>query len=94
VKPIMTMLDETRDMDRALPLIRALGHLGDPGAVPSIERYAVKSLFSRPPTDVRIAAYRALHQIGTPHARKLLNRAIDDRDPKVKAAVKSILHLR
>jgi hypothetical protein len=94
LKPIMTMLDETRDMDRALPLIRALGHLGDPGAVASIERYAVKSLFSRPPADVRVAAYRALHQIGTPHARKLLNRAIDDRDPKVKSAVKSILNLR
>lgn len=94
LRPLIAMLDATSDPDRVLPLVRALGQIGDPGAVPSIEKHAVTSLFSKPRTDVRIASYRALHAIGTPHARKLLNRAVDDRDPEVKAAVKGILGMR
>lgn len=94
LRPLIAMLDATGDPDQVLPLVRALGQIGDPGAVPSIEKHAVTSLFSKPRTDVRIASYRALHGIGTPHARKLLNRAVDDRDPEVKAAVRSILGMR
>ena len=90
----IAMLDATKDPEEALPLIRALGQLADPGAVSSIERFAVRSLFSRPPTDVRITAYRALSAMGTPHARRLLNKAVNDKDPEVKAAVKEMLHLR
>lgn len=91
LRHVIRMLDETKDPEEAIPLIRALGHLGDPGAVPSIEKHAVRTLFSKPRTDVRIAAYRALHQIGTPHARRLLNQAVDDKEPAVKAAVKEML---
>lgn len=94
LKRLVTMLDETKDPDEALPVIRALGQLGDPGAVASIEKHAVRTLFSKPRTDVRITAYRALNQIDTPHARRLLNQAMDDKDPEVKAAVRQILHLR
>lgn len=94
VRPLVAKLDAARDPDQALPLLRALGQIGDPGAVASIEKHAVRTLFSKPRADVRIAAYRALHGIGTPHARKLLNRAVEDRDPGVKAAVRSILGMR
>ncbi|MDX1493226.1 MAG: HEAT repeat domain-containing protein, partial [Longimicrobiales bacterium] len=94
LRSIIKMLDSTSDPDEAIPLIRALGHLGDPGAVASIEKHVVPKLFSRPRTDVRIVGYRALHQIGTPHARRLLNQAMDDKDPEVKAAVKEILGMR
>lgn len=91
LRSIIKMLDETKDPDEAVPLIRALGHLGDPGAVPSIEKHAKRSLFSKPRTDVRIAAYRALHHIGTPHARQLIDEAVDDKEPEVKAAVREML---
>lgn len=94
VRPLIAMLDACSDPDECVPLIRALGQLGDPGAVNAIEKHAVRSLFSRPRTDVRIAAYRALNQIGTPHARRLLNQAVGDKDPEVKAAVKELLHMR
>lgn len=93
-RPLLAMLEATKDPDEVLPLVRALGRIGDPGAVVSIEKHATTSLFSRPRTDVRITAYRALNEIGTPHARRLLNQAIDDKDPVVKAAVKEILGLR
>ena len=73
LKPLVAMLDATKDPDEAAPLIRALGRIADPGAVRSIEKHAVTSLFSRPRADVRITAYRALNEIGTPHARRLLN---------------------
>lgn len=94
VKPLVAMLDATKDPDEAGPLIRALGRIRDPGAVRSIEKHAVTSLFSRPRTDVRITAYRALNEIGTPHARRLVNQAINDKDARVKSAVKEILHIR
>ena len=94
LKPLIAMLEGTTDPDECIPLIRALGHLGDPGAVASIEKHAVRTLFSKPRTDVRIAAYRALNQIGTPHARRLLNQAVSDKDAEVKAAVKEMLHMR
>ena len=94
LKPLIAMLEAATDPDESLPLIRALGQLGDPGAVASIEKHAVRSLFSKPRTDVRIAAYRALNAIGTPHARRLLNQAVSDKDPEVKSAVKEILHIR
>ena len=63
-------------------------------AVSSIEKHAVTSLFSKPRTDVRITSYRALNEIGTPHARRLLNQAVDDKDPAVKSAVKEMLGMR
>jgi hypothetical protein len=91
VRPLITGLDAATDPDGVVPLVRALGQIGDPGAVPSLEKHAVRSLFSKPRADVRIAAYRALHAIGTPHARSLVDRAIDDRDAEVKAAVRSMV---
>lgn len=94
LRSIIKLLDDASDPDEVVPLIRALGHLGDPGAVPSIEKHVVPKLFSKPPARVRIVGYRALQQIGTPHARRLLNQAINDKDLEVRAAVKEILGLR
>jgi HEAT repeat protein len=92
-RSLITMLDDTEDPDEALPLVRALGQLGDPGAVSSLEKHAICSLFSKPRTDVRIAAYRALNHIETPHARGLLKKAVSDKDAEVKAAVKDLLNM-
>ena len=64
-----------------------LGQLEDPGAVPVLEKHAVPSLFAKPRTDVRVAAYRALYHIGTPHAMKLLAKASSDKDSIVQSAV-------
>ena len=72
---------------------RALGQLGDPGAVNTIEKHAVGGRFSKPKSDVRIAAYKALNHIGTPHARRLLNQAMDDKDAEVKKVVRETLGL-
>jgi HEAT repeat protein len=72
-------------------VLQALGQLGDPGAVNAIEKKAVGSFFSRPPTEVRIAADRALHHIGTPHAMQVLHAAADDKDPVVKNVARQLL---
>ena len=93
LRRLISLLDGSKDPDQCLPLIRSLGQLGDPGAVVSIEKHAVPSLFSKPRADVRINAYRALNAIGTPRARKLLNQAISDKDVEVRAAVKDLLHM-
>lgn len=94
VRPLVAALDEAYEPDDVLPLLHALGQIGDPGAVPSIEKHAVRELFAKPRTEVRIAAYQALDHIGTPHARRLLNQAVSDKDAEVKAAVKALLHMR
>lgn len=94
LRPLLALLEEESDPDVVMGVLRALGQLGDPGAVNAIEKRAVGSFFSRPPTDVRIAAYRALHNIGTPHAKSLLLQAADDKDPAVKGPVRQLLGMR
>lgn len=94
VKPLLAMLNANPDPDEVLPLLRALGQLGDPAAVQSIEKHAVRTLFSKPPAEVRIAAYRALHLIGTPHAKQLLRDVIRDKDQDVKSAVKEMVYTK
>lgn len=88
---LIAMLDETEEADARVTVLRALGQLADPGAVQAIEKLAVRSLFSKQPTEVRIAAYQALHRIGTPHARQLIQAALSDKDPAVQAAVRKLL---
>jgi HEAT repeat protein len=91
LRPLIAMLEEEDDPDLTLAALHALGLLKDPAAVQAIERHAVGSFLRRPAPDVRIAAYRALRHIGTPRARRLLNQAVDDRDPSVKAEVRRLL---
>jgi HEAT repeat protein len=92
LRPLLAMLGAEGDPDRLQPLIRALGQLGDPGAVPAIEKHAVRTMFSKPTTEVRVEAYRALHQIGTPHARELVQQALSDKkDVGLRAAVRRVV---
>lgn len=91
LRPLLAMLEAEADPDRLQSLIRALGALGDPGAVPAIEKHAVRTMFSKPPTEVRVEAYRALHQIGSPHARELVQQALSDKDVGLRAAVRRIV---
>ncbi len=91
LKPLLAVLDQESDPEVLIAVLRALGQLGDPGAVNSIEKHAVGSFFSRPPAEVRIAAYRALHNIGTPHARELIRQAAEDKDLQVRAAVRPLV---
>jgi hypothetical protein len=91
LRPLVNLLDaEEAPASRAL-LLQALGELGDPGAVPAIQKHAAPSRFSKADTGVRVAAYRALHRIGTPHARELVRRAANDKDPAVRAALRGLV---
>jgi hypothetical protein len=91
LRPLLAQLEDARDGGDSIPFIDALGKLGDPGAVPAIEKHAVKTLFSKPPTEVRVAAYRALHRIGTPHARELVQKALEAKEPGVWVAVRQLV---
>lgn len=90
VRPLVAMLDGSHDPEVLVPVLDALGRIGDPGAVPSIEKHATRDLFGKPPTEVRVEAYRALAHIGTPHARSVLERAVDDKDPVVRRVAKEL----
>lgn len=93
-KALLRRLEEEDSEKVQVQIIRGLGALGDPGAVPAIEKRAVASFFSRPPRRIRIAAYRALASIGTPHATELLQEAREDRDEEVRSAVRDLLNAR
>jgi HEAT repeat protein len=90
LRPLLHMLEAAENPDDIVALLRALGQIGDPGAVSAIEKHAVPSLFSKPSTDVRVAAYRALHAIGSPHARDLIRQTAQDKDPGVRVALRDL----
>ncbi|MFW6200382.1 MAG: HEAT repeat domain-containing protein, partial [Gemmatimonadota bacterium] len=94
VKFLLERLEIETEEKVEVQILRALGALGDPGAVPSIEKRTVGNFFSKPSTTVRVAAYRALGSIGTPRATQLLQEARDDRDDEVRHAVRSVLDRR
>lgn len=90
LRPLLRMLEQSKKPDDVIALLSALGQIGDPGAVPAIEKHAVPSLFSKPRTEVRVAAYRALHAIGSPHARDLIRQTAHDKDPGVRVALRDL----
>jgi len=87
LRTLQGMLETEAEEGIQARILLSLGQLGDPGSVPLMEKRAVGSFFSRPPREIRIAAYRGLAAIGTPHARILLQAALDDRDPEVREVV-------
>ena len=72
-------------------VLRALGALGDPSAVPAIEKRVKGSLLSRPPKGVRLAGLAALASIGTPHAMSLVKKARTDKDPEISSAAAQLV---
>ena len=62
-----------------------------PREVPDIEKRLKGSMFSKPPSSVRIAGLSAMAAIGTPHAVSLVEKARDDKDPDVSSAAKQLL---
>jgi hypothetical protein len=89
LRPLLHLLEEEEEPENRVLLLQALGELGDPGAVPAIEKHAVRARSKKGDMDVRVAAYRALQSIGTPHARELVQQAANDKDPAVRAVVRS-----
>ncbi len=84
VKPLLRLLEKDGNEEVQVESMQALGKLGDPGAVALIERKITGRFFSRPSRAVRLAGFRALASIGTPHAKNLLKKASKDSDPDVR----------
>ena len=72
-------------------VLRALGGLGDAAAVSAIQKRLKGSMFSSPPTGVRIAGLSALAAIGTPKALGQVEKAKGDKDPEISSAAKQLL---
>jgi len=94
VEPLLRTLAQGDERVVEMAILRALGQLGDNRAVPALERKAEGSFLSRPPTEVRIAAYRALAAIDTPGARDVLRGGLRDRDPEVRAMAVQLMRTR
>ncbi|MCJ7628614.1 MAG: HEAT repeat domain-containing protein [Longimicrobiales bacterium] len=88
-RPLLQLLKD-HDPEVQAECLHTLGQIGDPGAVPFIEKKAMGGLFSRPPREVRIAAFRALASIGTARALKILEKGVKDRDSDVQTVAKAL----
>lgn len=92
VGPLLTRLPQEGDAEVELEIVRALGRVGDPRAVPVLaERASGGGFFSRIPGAIRVEAVRALGEIGGEAATAVLQRLLRDRNAEVReAALKAL----
>ncbi len=93
-KQLIEILEKGDEDEVIEQVLRALGGLGDASAVPAIEKRLKGSMFSSPPTGVRIAGLSALASFGTPYALSLVEKAKADKDPEVSSAAAQLLAAR
>lgn len=88
VGPLLNRLPQETDAEVEVEIVRALGRVADPRAVPVLaERAAGGGFFSRIPTAIRVEAVRALGELGGDPSRAVLQRLLRDRSPEVREAV-------
>lgn len=92
VGPLLNRLPQENDPEVEVEIVRALGRVGDPRAVPVLaERAAGGGFFSRVPSSIRVEATRALGEVGGDAARAVLQRLLRERNAEVReAAVKAL----
>jgi HEAT repeat protein len=87
VAPLIDRLGQESDPEAQAEMLRALGRIGNPRAVPALaERASAGGFFSRTPPQVRVEAVRALGEIGGDAANAILQRLIRDRNGEVRDA--------
>ncbi|HEX2079130.1 MAG TPA: HEAT repeat domain-containing protein [Longimicrobium sp.] len=92
VGPLLNRLPQENDAEVEVEVVRALGRVGDPRAVPVLaERASGGGFFSRTPGAIRVEAVRALGEIGGEAAHAVLQRLLRDRNAEVRdAALKAL----
>jgi len=92
VGPLLSRLPQENDPEVEVEILRALGRVGDPRAVPVLaERASGGRFFTRIPASIRVEATRALGEIGGDAARAVLQRLLRERNAEVReAAVKAL----
>lgn len=88
VGPLLNRLPQETDGEVQVEIVRALGRVGDPRAVPVLaERASGGGFFSRIPIAIRVEAVRALGELGGEAAHAVLQRLLRDRNGEVREAV-------
>ncbi|MDB4952139.1 MAG: HEAT-like repeat-containing protein [Gemmatimonadetes bacterium] len=94
VAPLLSQLKTETEPEALVEIVRALGRIGDPRAVPALADRAGGGNWlslSRHPTPLRVEAVRALGEIGGEPARAVLQRLLRDRTAEVRdAAAKAV----
>ena len=92
VGPLLARLPQENDAEVEVEIVRALGRVGDPRAVPVLaERASGGGFFSRIPAPIRVEAVRALGEIGGEPSRAVLQRLVRDRNAEIRdAALKAL----
>ena len=92
VGPLLNRLPHENDAEVEMEIVRALGRVGDPRAVPVLaERASGGGFFTRIPAAIRLEAVRALGEIGGEPARAVLQRLLRERNAEVReAALKAL----
>lgn len=92
VTPLLSRLAQEGNAEAEAEIIRALGRLGDPRALPHLaERAESGGWLSRRPVSTRVEAVRALGALRDERARAVLQRLAGDRAAEVRDAVQRVL---
>lgn len=92
VAPLLLRLGQESNAEAELEIVRALGRLGDPRAVPAlVERAGSGGWLSRRPAAQRVEAIRALAAIGGDRVREALQGLGSDKQPEVREAAQRAL---
>ncbi len=89
-KALLERLSTEDHPDVLLASIDALGELRDPSAVMELERWTEHRTTGERDFELRSAALRALHRIGSLRALHILEEASRDGDPRVQALVEGL----
>lgn len=94
VPRLLARLDDESEREGLVALLHALGRIGDVAAFPALEKRAAPGRLGRGPTEVRVAAVRALAALDTADGWTAVEALVDDRDDEVRGLVRFLLRSR
>ncbi|MEK9509250.1 HEAT repeat domain-containing protein [Gemmatimonadota bacterium Y43] len=94
VPRLLARLDDESEREGLVALLHALGRIGDVAAYPALEKRAAPGRLGRGPTEVRVAAVRALAALDTADGWAAVEALVDDRDDEVRGLVRFLLRSR
>lgn len=90
LEPLLQRLSGEDQPEALIATLDALGALRDPAAVVELESWTGPRTSGAHSFEIRSAAFRALHRIGTPHARRILDEAAAGGEPRVGRLVEAL----
>ena len=91
---LIQLLEQSEEEELLVAVCRAMGQIGDPSFILPLQNIlrSRRSLFFRKtqPSQVRVAAAYAIHQINDPRSNKILKALANDADPRLQEVARNL----